>query len=217
MANLGDLSTFISEKLKDDSNTAVPATRVKRAVNDAVIYWKKRGRHLWFNEFEENVTLTVDNPAFSLSTNTALAVFDRGGMVITYNQIRYELTKVSTEVFDHHNIQAPGLPYIWTYRNDGFECYFYPDQAYTLTVRGYKDYSALATDGTDDSQTNDWMTDGETLIEHEALARLHVEYRQDEKMGALYAQSARDEFLALNKLHKEKYGTGRNYTSSYLL
>lgn len=217
MATLGDLAARISGKLKDPDNTHVTDAQVKEAINDAISYWKKRGGFLWFTEFKEDVTLTVGNPAFSLTTNTALSVFDRGGMVITDNNIRYPLLKVSSERFDLENIQAPGRPYIWVYRNGGFECYFYPDQAYTLTVRGKKAYADFATDESDNGATNDWLTEAEKLIEHEALSRLHTEYKQDFANGEVFANSAKDEFKALKKLHREKVSTGRNELCTSLI
>lgn len=214
---LGTLTTKISGKLLDPNNTAVSAAQVKSAINDSISFWKKRGRHLWFNEFQEDVTLTINNPAFSLSTNTALYVFENGGMVITYNQYRYELTKVSSQRFDLLNTESQGRPYIWTYRNNGFQVYFYPDQAYTLTVRGVKEYTDFATDGTDDASTNDWLDNAQDLIESEALSQLYKHYRQDLEMSAVYRNDAELEFKALNLLHKNKYSTGRNITSSYLV
>lgn len=215
MPTLSQMSSTISKKLVDDSNVAVTSAQIKTAINEAITYWKRRA--LWFNEFEETITLTAENPAFSLSTNTPLYIFPKGGVAIDYSDQRYPLTKVSTSYYDRINAEFTGLPFLWTYRNDGFEVYYYPDQAYSVIVRGIKDYTAFATNGDDDAETNDWLTEAELVIQYWALSRLHGEFRQDEKMESYYTARAENEYENLMKFMGEKVRTGTAQIHSCLI
>lgn len=215
MATLSATSAVIARKLLDENNTVVSGVQIRTAINDAIKYWKRRA--FWFNEFSETITLTIGNPAFSLVTNTPIFLFEKGGAVVVENMIRYPLTKITSEKYDLLNIQAPGRPFAWTYRNQGFELYSYPDQAYSMVCRGIKDYADFATEGADDGNTSDFLTHAELLIQYWALSRLHGEYRQDEKMESYYTARAKDEFENLKEFNADKDSTGTNEVHSFLI
>lgn len=215
MATFGTLKTNISLRLKDENNTVVSDANVGVAVNKAIDYWKKHP--FFFNEFVETVTISSGASSFSLSTNTPLYLFEQGGVVIEQNDTRYPLKKVSTIEYDMMNSEGTGQPFVWTYRNDGFEVYYYADQAYTAYARGIKDYSAFATDGTDNSSSNDFTTEVQDLIEYEALARLWMEILQDEAMSNYFMKMAEREYQNYLKFHRGKNATGRIEIHSALI
>lgn len=207
MATFGQIQTKVSTRLKDANNTAVSAPDVAAVVNDAIEHWSKK--RFWFNEFEEEVTLTVNDPALVLVTNTPLYLFQEDGVVINYSQTRWPLKKVSPSEYDRANTQGRGLPFIWTQRNNGYEVYWYPDVAYTAVVRGVKAYPEFATDGKENSQSNDFTTQASNLIMYEALSRLYAEFRQDDKMEAYYSARVRNEYQSLKAQTRREKSTGR--------
>ena len=207
MATFGELQTRASARLKDPDNTSVSASDVANVLNDAIQYWEKE--RFWFNEFEEPVTLTINDPAFVLAANTPLYLFKEDGVVINYANARWPLKKVSPAEYDGMNTQGRGLPFAWTERNEGYEVYFYPDVAYTAVVRGIKAYTPFATDGSANNDTNDFTIEAPDLILYEALSRLFGEFRQDPKMETYYANRAINEKKNLKLQTRRRKGTGR--------
>lgn len=207
MATFGELATKASTRLKDADNTAVSASDVRDVINDAIQHWSKD--RFWFNEFEETVTLTQNNPALTLSTNTPLYLFQADGVVINFAQTRWPLKKVSGIEYDRMNTQGRGLPFAWTERDNGFEVYWYPDTNYEAIVRGIKAYDRFATDGTADNQSNDFTIQAADLIMYEALSRLFGEFRQDEKMEAYYQARTTNEYKSLKAQTRRDKATGR--------
>jgi len=215
MTALGTLTTRIAQKLLDTGNVVVSAPSIIDAVNESVRFWKRRS--FWFNEFEETVVLSTNDPMLNLLTVTPLVVFENQGVVIIDQDERYDVTKVSSAIYDAANDEQQGRPYIWTYRNDGYELFYYPDEAYSAVVRGIKDYSAFATDGTDNALSNDFTDEAEDLIVYEALSRIHGGIRQDEKMEAYFRRLATDEYNNLMGFDNSKQGTGTLQTHSCLI
>lgn len=209
MTTLATLKANISLRLKDENNVRVSAASVTSSINQAINFWKRKP--FWFNEFEESITISSNS--FSLVTNTPLFLFKNDGVVIEENDQRYPLTKVSSDEYDRMNNEGTGRPFAWVYRNDGFECFFYPDQSYTAVCRGLKDYAALSADG----DSNDFTTETQDLIEYEALARLHGEVLQDSNMQTYFSGMATREYDNLMDFDGEKNSTGRLQVHSFLL
>lgn len=209
MASFSTMKSNISLRLIDAGNTAISDASVGTAINQAIKYWKRKP--FWFNEFAE--TITISSTTFSLVSNTPLALFTEGGVTIEDSDTHYPLTKISSVEFDQKNDEATGRPEYWTYRNQAFQCYRYPDQSYTAIVRGYKDYSDLSAAG----DTNDFTDNAQDLIEYEALSRLYAELRQDINMASYYAGKAKDEYKELVSFHSAKAATGRFEIESVLL
>lgn len=207
MATFGALQTKVSTRLKDPSNQAVSASDVADVINDAIEHWSKK--RFWFNEFQETVTLTVGSPTLTLATNTPLYLFKEDGVVINYAQCRWPLAKISPAEYDEMNVEGKGLPFAWTERNNGYEVYWYPDVAYSAIVRGVKAYARFATDGSENSQSNDFTTNAADLIMYEALSRLYGEFRQDPKMEEYYSNRASNEYQTLKRQTRRDKATGR--------
>lgn len=207
MATFGELQTQASTRLKDAQNTAVSALDVANVVNDAIQHWSKK--RFWFNEFKEDVTLTINDPALTLTTNTPLYIFKNGGVVINYANTRWPLKKVSSLEYDRMNTQGRGLPFAWTERNKAFEVYWYPDVAYTAVVRGVKAYERFLTNGNDANSENDFTTEVPNLILYETLARLYGEFRQDDKMESYYANRAQNEYNFAKQQTRRDKATGQ--------
>lgn len=200
MATFAEMQAKVSTRLKDPTNTATTTASVADVINDAIAYWSRK--RFDFNEFQEVVTLTANDPTVTLVTNTdPQYILNEDGMVIDYAQTRWPLKKVSSAEYDAMNVEGRGIPFAWTQRNNGFEVYWYPDAAYSLTVRGIKSYPRLADQST---ATNDFLTEAPDLILYEALSRAYAEFRQDPKMEEYYSNRATNEYQS----HKQK--TRRN-------
>ena len=192
MPTFATLKSNVAKRLLDASNVAVSEADVGTAINDAIKYYKYK--RFWFNEFKEDVTLTASSRTVPQpSTATMLLPFQKGGLTITYSDIKYTLQKVTTGEYDNVDNGSLGIPEIYCRRAAVYDCYYIPDQAYTATWRGLKDYAELSTS----TSENDFTTYADQMIVYNALSRLHGELRQDEKMESYYSARAGDEYNRL--------------------
>lgn len=204
MATLGTLVTRASARLKDPTFQAVSRAEVVAVINDAITHYK--AKRFFFNDFEETINLTINNPLLVLVTNPNPAlIFKTGGIVINYASTRWLTTKVSSNEYDAMNVQGSGIPFAWTFRDGQYFLYYYPDAAYSTVVRGLKNYLPLV----NDSDSNDFTVEAESMILYQTLSRLYGEFRQDEKMEGYYTGRANDEFKTLKSRTQDNNGTGR--------
>lgn len=205
MATLGTAATEIARKLLDEDGTAVSAATIKAAINEAITFWKQK--RLWFNSTAADVTFNIGDTTLTTLPSDFLEPVPRNPLNVIQNGFPYRVVKRLPIVFDSHvsNV-GTGRPLIFCYRNKQIEIYPYPDIVYSGKLYYVKDYTDFATNGGDDAKTNDWLTDGIRLVRSQALAWLHAEERQDEKMAEIYQGRANSEFNNLlsrtNKLLK---------------
>jgi hypothetical protein len=204
MPTFAQLKTRVSRKLIDPNNTAVSASDVGDAINDAIKYWKYS--RFWFNETTATVTLNVSDQVVPNIPSDFLYEDQENGFVILYDQITYTLTKKHPKEFDRISIQnATGLPSVYTWRNGVYTVYFQPNIAYTMNIYYIKDYVDLSAD--DDS--NDFTTFADQLITYEAVGRLTGEDRQDSASGSEYLGRADREFKNLTNRTSKQTASGR--------
>jgi hypothetical protein len=211
----GALQTKISKKLIDAGQTAIAGSDVGDAINDALHYWKYR--RFWFNELQTTLTMDINDPfVFMYGISNANTVnypnapvlpqeflyeFPDDGFVIYYNQLRYPIVKRHPLVFDslavgaiNGGAETPsgsglGLPFMYTFRQQTYEFYFYPNLNYSLVVNYIEDYPDLV----NSSDTNDFLNYADRLIMYEALSHLYGENRQDQQMeGSFFAKADRE-------------------------
>jgi hypothetical protein len=211
MATFGAMQTYISARLLDPNNTAVPASSVAAAINDAIRYWKYR--RFWFNTASEDLTLTQGDPLMPLPDDFLVELPMNDGFVIAYGGMRWPLTKRNPRDYDNVYLEAGnGLPYIYTVKAGDYFCYFIPDQNYTVRVYFLKQYDDLV----NSNDTNDFTDNAERLIELWALANLSAELRQDDKMEAYYRAAAQDEYKNLGVFNMKVNSPGHVTLHSYL-
>lgn len=210
MSTLAQLRNLIAEKLQDPNFTSISSASVDAFINDALRYYKYHV--FWFNETVSTITLTQGNPVVPSIPSNFLEELRHGGLSINYSNIYYPLTKISSEVYDGWNVQAVGLPRLYTYRNKQIEVYYYPNIAYSLILRYIKDYADLV----NDSDTNDFTVYGDRMIQYNALSRIYAEMKQDSKMEQYYTARAEDEELNLKRRSDNLTGSGKLTIESYL-
>lgn len=203
MATFGELQTKVSTRLKDPNNTSVSVSDVAATINESLQFWSRE--RFWFNEFEESVTLVQNDPNLPALSVTPKYLFENDGIVIDYANTRWPTRHVSGAEYDRINVEGRGIPFAWTFRNSGYELYWYPDAAYSAIVRGVKAYADLVNSG----DTNDFTTNTPDLLMYEALSRLFGEFLQDPNMESYYAARAQNEFQSIKKQTRRGNATGR--------
>lgn len=212
MATFAEMQQYVSDRLLDPNQVAVSPAQVKAAINDAQRYWKIR--RFWFNTATSDQTLTTGDPLIPLPDDFMVELPMNDGFVIAYGEMRWPLTKVNPREYDNLYLTAGnGLPYVYTVKAGDYFCYYIPDQDYTIRIYYLKQYEDLS----GDSDTNDFTTYAERLLELWALANLTAELRQDELMEDYYRKAAMDEYTNLGVFNAKVNSPGRLTLHSYLM
>jgi len=200
---ISEMRTRLSKLIKDPSNTVVSSADLDLAINDSLDYWKQK--RFWFNEEEDAaVTLVVGTGAVSDMPTNILYTIKNGGFVLDYQDRRYEVRKIAPARYDAMNNETSGRPRYYTYRNDAYEVYPYPDLAYTGIVRYIKDYDDLS----DSNTSNDFSNNAPLLLLYDAASRLTAERNQDEKMETYFTARMREEEKKLISRTNRNNSTG---------
>lgn len=209
-ATFGSLQTKISKKLLDPNQTAIAATDVADAINDALHFWKYKP--FWFNQRQTTITMdtkaaadgSASSDPYILGYGNSIANYPSApvlpqlflfempedGFVIYWNNLYYPQKKVPPFIYDVENVHGIGLPTIYCFRNGNYEFYFYPNIAYSMIVNYVTDYADLV----NSTDTNDFTANADRLLMYEALSHLYGEQRQDQQSSAYYAQAAQREY-----------------------
>lgn len=211
MSTFAEMKTAVSERLLDPNNTSVSSANVGRAINDAIRYWKFR--RFWFNQEFVSDNLTTGDTTIPLPADFLVEVPMNDGFVIEYSGMRYPLIKKNTRDYDNvYLTNGNGLPQIYTNRSGVYQVYYIPDQDYDIRIFYLKEYADLVLD----ADTNDFTEKATRLIELWALANLHAEFRQDEKMEQYYRAASNDEFKNLGVFTAKAQSPGYLTIHSYL-
>ena len=224
-ATFGQLQTRIAGRLIDPNNQAVSAANVSQAIQDAIDFWKTK--KFYFNQRVANITLdttaatdgSATSDPFILLYGQTNSLYPNApvlpqyflyedpdnGFVIPYSNINYNVEKVAPEIYDNANINGVGLPYIYCFRNNAYQIYFLPQIAYTMRVNYITDYAPLV----NASDTNDFTTYADKLIEYDAIARLLADLRLDEARADKFNMRKEEEYNMLKTRSRKQNATGR--------
>lgn len=201
---LGAMTNSIAKRLIDDGNTSVSRQDIQIAINEAISYYKHK--RFWFNERTYDVLLSEGDTQVDLPEDFLLDL-PRNTLSIVESGDTYEVRKKPPAVFNSMIYNTgTGRPTIYMLQTGVMSIYPFPDREYTGTLNYIKDYDDFSTSGTADNTTNDFISLAGNLIRNEALSRLHMELRQDEKMASAFSLLAERELSSLmgrtNKLNK---------------
>ena len=196
MATFGELKTQIAQKLTDGDLQYPSSTQIGQVINNVIDDYENG--HFWFLDTYTTITLNIDDPVVPDIPADFKSEKNPGGLVILYNQLRYPLISKKPDIFDSINIEGQGLPYIYTYRNQRFEVYFYPDQEYTL----YLNYRKFVPDLSADGDSNDFTIYTPRLIVYASLEEIYATFKRDPDMAEYYGKRKEQEF---NLIMSETY------------
>lgn len=206
MGTLGSVAIAISRRLFDENNTAVTPVEVREAINEAVKKWKVK--RFWFNSTEAPLSIQTGDVFVTLPNDFQMVV-PRNAFTIQFSGFTYQVKKYSPLRFDAiDSTSITGRPLRYVIRDGYLEFSPAANQAYPGTLYYIREYPDLATDGSADAQTNDFLTNAEMLIRSEALSQIHGELRQDEKMEKRYTDRTQAEYNVLRDRTANMFRTG---------
>ena len=212
MATFGEMQTSVSKRLLDPENVAVSSSDVADSINSSIKYWKFR--RFWFNEVNDNVTLTIENGTLPVTGDFLVSTMKDDGFNVEYSDQRYPLKKISQSEYDGAWLgNGFGIPKYYARIGTTYQVYPLPDRAYTVNRHYIKDYGDL----TDTAETNDFTINADRLIELWTLANMSAEFRQDTVMETYYRAAADDEYRNLRVMTDKSNSTGRLTLHSTLI
>jgi len=203
MPTFVELRKMVSRRIQDPNNTAISVMDVGDTINASIRYWKQK--RFWFNDITQTVTTVANSPVVPATTIPILYVFKNDGLTLYDQSYRYVLPHMTPEEYDNADIGQIGRPQGYTYRNGGYELYYYPMQAYPLKLHGVRDYDDLV----DDSDSNDFTELADRLIIFDSMSRIYAEFRQDLESASIFSAAADEEFKNLMSRTSENVTTGR--------
>lgn len=208
MATFGDMKTAIARRLVDESNTAVTLVEIGEAINDAINFWKQR--RFWFNSTASALAISAADTEVTLPSDFLIDQ-PRNAFTVTESGYNNPVHKVSPTIFDAmKNTASTGRPKYYCYRDGALQFIPTANIDYAGMLYYVKDYTDFTTGTSQDTLSNDWTAadKGERLIRNEALARLHGELRQDEKMEMVYQNKTAREYSNLVSRTNQLLKTG---------
>lgn len=200
----GDLQNIIATNLNRTDITA----QIALGINNSIIHYKEN--HVWFNEEQAAITLNVNDPLVPNIPSDFLYEIDGNGLVINYSNLKWPLVKKHPVEYDLADRQGTGLPVIYTNRINQLYVYYYPDQAYDMTLYYIKDYNPLV----NLSDSNDWTNYGAQLITAKTMADMYRFCLKDIDRANDLLMDCERYLDQIQRRAKRRVGTGRLMTEN---
>lgn len=192
------MSTFseMKDAIADYISRSDLSTQIGDAVNRAITHYSSR--RFWFNETTGTMSTVASQQSYGTSDSLPSDIAKLDAVQVTVNGTKYTLTpRTYNYIIDVNtsSTSTTGQPCDFAWYQGKIWFYPTPDDVYTVTFSYQKTYSELSAD----SDTNDFTTYAEDLIEARAMWWVYSRIIKD-RDGAL--ASKQDEIDALSSLSK---------------
>jgi hypothetical protein len=193
MATLSEMRTKIAGKLSDGELLRPTSSQIDDAINSTIDYYERR--YFWFQEAKDTITTNSDSTVAKYIQDSELPSdfeFQQhpNSLVLQKNNYYFPLDHVQPRKYDLlQNDVTTSYPQVYTFRDGQIELFPTPDQQYTINLYYYKTFADLSSD----SDTNDFLTNAERLIEYKTMLDLLEDYKDDDKRVPIYMQKVKDE------------------------
>lgn len=189
------MSTFaqMRAEIADDLDDPNFTTQINKAINRAIVFYEKE--KFYFNSTSGTFSTTASQKAYTTSTIPSdIAEIDYVEITVSGND--HELDEVTFAEIEEEDIgSTTGVPTKYAFYNESIYLYPIPNNTYTITVYYQKKYTTLSSD----SDTNDWLTEAEDLIECHATGWIYARKKKDFEQAAVYQQLVETALQALRK------------------
>lgn len=179
-ATLGDMKDRIARELGRTDLT----TQIADEISSAIAHYERE--RFWFNEARETATMTAGQANFAVPTD----MLEIDEMTVTYNGHPLPLEQRDwhwyRDIAGDDADAGQGTPENFVYYANQFWWYPIPDDAYPVTWSGVKQLAALS----GDSDSNEWMVEGEELIRTRAREAVKINYLKEPASIAVMTQMA---------------------------
>lgn len=207
-------STFsgMTSRIADDINRTDLTTQIQLAINRAIEYFSKNYR-FWFNEKTATFVTVASQFAYSSADSIPTDMMDIDLVKITLAS--NNLVPLYPRTYDYIQTRntgnLSGVPEEYAYYKQSFYLYPIPNAVYTITVSYPKSYAALSAG----SDTNDYTTYAEDLIEARATWWIYNRILKDYDAAAISKQEELDALIAITAETERVTSTNRLKPTSF--
>jgi hypothetical protein len=196
------LSTMRS-RIADDLNRSDLSTQIDKAINRAITFYEKE--HFWFNESVDTFATVASQSSYGTSDGVASDIAE-----IIYMEIAIGTQNWSLNPKSYHYIRGmigmgyAGDPYNYAINQQKIWVYPIPSQVRTITIT----YQSRQAELTSDSDTNNFLTYAEDLIESRARGWLYGHVIKDQSLANISYQEEKEALDALRTKTGKLLSTG---------
>lgn len=190
MATLSGVRTRIASKLSDGELVRPSSAQITAAINSTIDYYERR--YFWFQQGTD--TLTTSSDSYFIYDSDLPSDFEfqqhPNALVLQKNSYFYPIHHVEPIKFDlMRNTVSNSYPQYYTYRSSNIELYPTPDEAYSVNLYYFKNFSDLS----GDTETNVFLDNAERLVEYKTMLDLLEDYKDDDRRIPTYQKKVKDE------------------------
>ncbi len=173
MSDFGTMQSNIATLLRRDDLTA----EIKLAINRAIAHYSTENWP-WFETRSTSLTTTASTKTVAVPSDF---VYDLS-MHVTVNNAKYPVSKRTMQYVEelYYSDSLEEQPFIYAHFANAFYLYPIPDNTYTLTLLYYAKPAVL----TNSTDSNDWTTTAEELIEARAMWWLATAVMRNDQVAA---------------------------------
>jgi hypothetical protein len=198
-------------RISDDFNRSDLSTQIDRAINRAISHYRKE--HFYFMETSASFSTIANQESYGTAD----------GIPSTINEIqRVEITLTSNNkpelnerTFDYirerNGYVVTGDPYDYAWYQSKIYLSPIPNSVKTITLYFDKKYTDLSAD----SDSNDWTTDAEDLIEYHVKADIYLNTLHDTEQANLMAIAEKMALDALRAKTEKLTSSGKIRPTSF--
>jgi hypothetical protein len=186
-------------RIADDINTSDYNTQIDLAINRAIKHYS--GEELWFTEGEATFPTVIDQKVYTSSDGIPTDIAEIRYVEYSDSAGDYEIQEKPLEWLEkNYSTITSGTPVHFTYWDESFRLYPTPNQVGTIRVFRRKTYPALSAD----SDTNDWLTYAEDLIEARARKWVNARILMDYDAARAAGIEEDEALMSLRRQHSDK-------------
>ncbi len=203
MVTLSALRTRIASKLSNDSLVSPTATQIDTAINGTIDYYEND--YFWFQQGTSELSTVAGTPTLTGLPSDFYYQRHPNSFVLEKDNRFFELIYITPQQYDRMaDTNSSSTPRFYTYRDDVFEIYPFPDAVYTVNLYYYKSYVDLTS-----NDSNDFTINAVRLIEDKTLGDLFLDYRGDPESAKSYFSKAKDEYKRIKRQTYNRVARGK--------
>jgi hypothetical protein len=199
------MSTFLQmqSQIADDLDRTDLTTQIKKAINRSIEYYEKE--RFWFNEKVSTFSTVANQKNYSSSDGIPTDIAEIDYVEITISGKEHKLKRRTYDyVKERIGFDMTGEPTDYCYYQENFYLYPIPNAVRTITVSYQQKYSELS----GDTDTNDFTTEAEDLIESRARWWLYLKTIKDSDQAQIAKSEEIDALLSLRAKTEKLLSTG---------
>ncbi len=207
-------STFLQmqQRIADDLDRTDLTTQIKKAINRAIMHYQTEP--FWFKETSTSFSAVSGQEEYVMGTGgvpTDIEMIDI--LERQYNGTKTKMTPITPDELEaKQSLQATGIPDEYAQYQNRFKLYPIPNQSgITILIKYTKNYTELSAD----TDTNDWLTYAEDLIEAKSRWWLNTRVIKDASAALDDEKEEMKALDALRTLNTHKTGAGRIIPTSF--